>query len=186
MNNAYTTWTAPSSSTYKVHVTYTNSSSSSSANTVYAYDLEHAQDALNKAIDEYLQQKIDVNWALWNTILNPDTIHKTSIPQQAEEALMDYVYELDVDFIEDMRKGFCSFDSHLQEKAYDLAEQELQKALDDDFEIGKSTTRDQLIEAIVQSIDFSRCYEIIDEILQAPCTFEQHLRDIGMSTRDFL
>ncbi len=190
MNNKYISYTSSpisgGTSSSTIHISYTSGSSSNGTANYYSYDLKSAQVALDTAINDYWNTKININYELWNTVLNLDTIHKTNIPQQTEEALMDYVYELDIDFIEDMRRGFCSFDSYLQEKAYEIAEQELQKALDDDFEIGKSVTRDELIEAIVQSIDFNRCYEIIDEILQAPRTFEEHLRDIGMSTRDFL
>lgn len=45
---------------------------------------------------------------------------------------------------------------------------------------------DALIDVIFERINFSNVWSAIDDILNAPVTMEEKLRDIGMSEKDFL
>lgn len=183
MSNTYLRWTA-STDAYKkyslpsISISYKTTSSDSST-TVYDYELKDAQKLFDSVLSDYLNCEIECN--LIQDILTQCSILKTPIPQRVEDALMEFVSELDRDFVEDMGD---SLDSYLRDKSYDIAERVLDEELEDEYTLGAD--KNALVEVLVSSIDFNACYEIISDIRQAPRTFEEHLRDIGMSIYDFL
>lgn len=188
MSDNYLRWSATSDAYKKyslpnIRISYSTTSSSSDSNTVYDYTLKDAQKLFDSVLLDYISSDYDITCNLIHDILNERTLPKTSIPQRAEDAFLELVSELDRDFIEDMGS---SLDSYLRDKSYDIAERVLDEALQDEYSLDAYTTQGKLVEQIVASIDFSACYEIIDDIRHAPRTFEEHLRDIGMSIYDFL
>ena len=70
----------------------------------------------------------------------------------------------------------------IQEKAYDLASELVEEAKEDYI----IDNEEQVIESILEEIDFDSLYDLIEDILNAPITMEEKLADIGMSMRDFL
>lgn len=117
------------------------------------------------------------------TLLDASTVSKTDLSQKTEERLLNFVRELDVDFIEDM---WDSMENYLHDKAYDIAEQVLSEDLSEKYRLKKGVTEDMIVEAIVDDVDFNECYEIIHDIQNAPSTLEERLRDVGMSIKDFI
>lgn len=147
----------------------------------YSYNKNWSNDAEYNLNIKYTLD--DVEYTFTHTILGLNVIHHTNLPQKAEDLLMEFVSELDKDFVDDM--GGC-IDSYLHDKSYDIAECVLDEALKDEYRLAANVTRDMIIEAIVCDIDFGGCYEILDNIRHAPHAFEEHLRDIGMSISDFI
>ena len=128
---------------------------------------------------------IEVDYSNWNISykitymhLGPGTVHFTDIPQSAETALLDYVSELNKDFL----WAKCDMlDSYLYNKGYDIAECVLTEALCNEYRLSSDSTKDAIVESIVNSIDFSKCYEIINCILEIPQTCEEYLIRTGIN-----
>jgi hypothetical protein len=142
-------------------------------------------------IDEMYLTEEDVDgvpqWTIsykTHTYIGPRTVLYTEIPQKVECALLDYVSELDRDFLFAIRD---TLDCYLHDKAYSIAESILREARDDDrYHISSETSEEAVAQSIIGSMDFCSCYEIIKYIMGEPQTSEEYLRDVGMSINDFL
>lgn len=113
-------------------------------------------------------------------ILNTENVANTSFVPNAEEKIEEYIYEhFDKYDILEMQEYIYQV---IQEKAYDIVTEMLEDAKED-YDI---TNEDDVIETIIDNINFDSLYEIVDEIMHSPRTMEEKLADVGMSYKDFL
>ncbi len=191
--NDYYKWSKPSNTSPSIRISYTNSSNSSTS-----YDITYWNDAINakaqklhSMIDEMYLTEEDVDDVLqWTisyktrTYIGLHSVHYTEIPQKAEDALLDYVSELDRAFLIAIGD---TLDCYLHDKAYSITESVLRDELDGDrYYLPSEVSEEAVVQSIVCSMNFYNCYEIIKYIVGEPQTSEEYLRDVGMSINDFL
>lgn len=189
--NDYYKWSESSNTAPTIRISYNNSNNSSaSCDITYwnnALDIK-ARKIQSMLEDVYLtEDDVDsiLQWTIsYKTHIGPRTVHFTDIPQKVECALLDYVSELDRDFLFAIKD---TLDCYLHDKAYGIAESMLCEAKDNDnYCISSETSEETVVQSIVASLDFCNCYEIIKYIMGEPQTSEEYLRDVGMSINDFL
>ena len=104
-----------------------------------------------------------------------------SIISNIEDKLRDYIQDnFDKYSIQGMGSYVCQ---HLTDKAYDITEKYLNE-LQEEYNFKDSEY--DIADAIIQAIDFDDLYELVNDILNAPITFEEKLSDVGMSIHDFI
>lgn len=184
MNNNYYKWNGNDSFGY-ISISFGSTNNSSNNNTTsVSYKINYG-DLASSFLQNSLSTVMYFSGQFSKDTLGTSNVHKTHIPQAVEERLIDYVSELDKCFIEQI--GW-SMHSYLQEKCYEITCEVVRDELgsNGDYCLAALTTEEDIIEEVIDSIDFSVCDEIICDILKAPCTLEEKLREIGMSMKDFL
>lgn len=111
-----------------------------------------------------------------DTFENADTDYISTI----EDNIAEYIEE-NFDKYSISEYGSCIYDV-IQSKAYDITYDVFEKAKEDTVVIGI----EDIVEVVIEKIDFDSMYEIIDDILNQPMTAEEILAEVGMSYRDFL
>lgn len=104
--------------------------------------------------------------------LSAETVCWTSVQQDVENTLLNFVYELGTSFVQSVGNDM---DSYLYNKCYDIAKHILQKALKNDYYLSADTTESDIVDAIISNIDFYSCYKIIDDTLGIPHETEKYL-----------
>lgn len=123
---------------------------------------------------------ININFEYYE--LKPSTLNRTRIVPKSEERLVEYIESnFDKEYIKDC--GMYIYQV-IQEKAYEIIEEVISILSDDDWFVPDD--HDDVIEAVLEEIDFDSIYDLIDEILTYPVTMEQKLAEVGMSESDFL
>ena len=132
----------------------------------------------NYTINNINSSSFEITYA--KNILTAENVANTSFVPNAEEKIEEYIYEnFDKYDILEMQEYIYQV---IQEKAYDIVTEMLEDAKED-YDI---TNEDDVIETIIDNINFDSLYEIVDEIIHSPRTMEEKLADVGMSYKDFL
>jgi hypothetical protein len=136
-------------------------------------------------INDYSDRLNSFTQALYSvkTILAEGVVCRTSLIQDTESKLEDYIYEMDRYYILDAGTSIYEI---IYDRAYDIAEEILLKALEEDYALMDERDKSDVVEEMVNCIEFESLYEIVDEILHAPRTMEEKLADVGMSIHDFI
>lgn len=98
----------------------------------------------------------------------------------AEEKLEEYIYE-HFDRCDILEMGTYIYQI-IREKAYDIIIEILDEAKEDYI----IDNEEQVVDVIIENIDFDSLYELVDDIVHAPQTMEEKLAEVGMSQKDFL
>lgn len=124
----------------------------------------------NASVSYYITESIK-----FRTVLAKGIVKSTSLIQDTEEKLLDYIYELDGNFIKDNGSYMYNI---IRDKAYDISESIFKESIDD-YDLMDRDIKD-ITEEIVSFIDFDSLYDVIDEILSSykAMTFEEILDEI--------
>lgn len=109
------------------------------------------------------------------------TYHEAEIiAERIEEYGREYILE-HYDKYDIQEKG-----SFIYQKVSDKLHDYLSKLLLEEYDFDDEVIYESLADDIFDSINFSSIWEVIDDIIQAPVTMEDKLKDVGMSEKDFL
>lgn len=116
---------------------------------------------------------------------------KTSVTENETDMMADDARDWGYDYIlsnynkADIQDMGSSIYQEVSEKVYQYVRDTIINEYDfteDDWDM----MYDALADIVYERIDFTHVWEAIDEVLNAPVTFEEKLAEIGMSVRDFL
>ena len=175
-NLLYSTTNNGSSYTMEWFTNYTNNTSSTSPFIKTVYDKNG--NIIQIIEDLYTTYTSDITEI--KPLLTSKEISETTLVPTTEERLENYIEDHCDRYIVNEYGSYIY--QMIQEKAYDIASEVVEEAKEE-YDI---QDEDEIIEAIVEAVDFDSMYELVEDILHAPITMEEKLADVGMSISDFL
>lgn len=165
-----------SSTTTPLTIKYTSSTGSTSGDYVIYDDLTYYNKyniSCNEYIDEYGLFMPKVHLSIKNVSDSP-------LISLVEDEIERYIWDsFDRYSVQEYGRYIYQV---IQEKAYEIAGEVIKKA-NEEYDI---EDEENYTEALLEEIDFSALYDIVDDMLDAPITMEERLSEIGMSYMDFL